>query len=74
MFIVPNYLTTNNKYFIISWPNYCSSVKGRVRTFALMDPDEDDKNKLVRVVKYLRGSRSLVLTLQAEDVGGEGVD
>jgi len=31
-------------------------------------PDEDDYKKLIRVVRYLRGSKSLCLTLEADDL------
>ena len=35
----------------------------------LHDPDEDDYKKLARMMQYLRGSKEMVLTLQASDEG-----
>ena len=31
-------------------------------------PDKDDWNKLIRVIRYLRGSRDIKLTLEADDM------
>ena len=31
------------------------------------EPDEDDWKKLVRLLRYLKGTRDLFLTLQADD-------
>ena len=35
----------------------------------LRDPDEDDYKKLARMMQYLRGTKEIVLTLQANDEG-----
>eukprot|EP01040_Poterioochromonas_malhamensis_P008527 gene8527-9228_t len=37
-------------------------------TTRVQDPDEDDQKKLERLVKYLKGTRELVLTLEADDL------
>ena len=33
------------------------------------EPDEDNGNKLARILKYLRGTRELVLTLESDVIG-----
>ena len=35
----------------------------------LHNPDEDDYKKLTRMIRYLRGTKSLIITLQANDDG-----
>lgn len=37
-------------------------------TTRVQDPDEDDLKKLERLIKYLKGTRELVLTLEADDL------
>ena len=33
------------------------------------EPDEDDDKKLLRILKYLRGTRDIVLTLESDGIG-----
>ena len=37
-------------------------------TTCVMAPDEDDYKKLARVMKYLRGTRTMPLTLEADNL------
>ena len=38
-------------------------------TTLLRYPNEDDNKKLGRIIRYLRGTRELVITLESEDTG-----
>ena len=38
-------------------------------TMRVREPDEDNGNKLARILKYLRGTRELVLTLESDVIG-----
>ena len=35
------------------------------------EPDKNDNKKLSRIIKYLRGTRDLVLTLESDNTGTE---
>ena len=50
-----------------AWPDILTGVdflKTRVG-----EPDEDDDKKLLRILKYLRGTRDIVLTLESDGTG-----
>ena len=38
-------------------------------TMRVREPDEDDENKLLRILKYLSGTRDLILTLESDGTG-----
>ena len=50
-----------------SWPYILIVVA--FLTMQVKDPDEDDDKKLSRILKYLRGTRDFVLTLEYDGTG-----
>ena len=54
--------------FLCKWAHPDIQTAVVFLTTLVMAPDEDDYKKLARVMKYLRGTRTMPLTLEADNL------